>query len=119
VAPLYITACPGCGQQLEPHAGHPDSTPWTCHNCHVGFWKCELSAEARAMYRPRFHDWGHSEEAFALHDAAEAERELARERGTSCLPEHVGLLESEHLLFLHERFPLSDDFRKRIQAALQ
>lgn len=116
--PPYVLACPACGQQLEPHAGHPDSTPWICHHCHVGFWVCELTSDARARYRPRFHDWGHSKEAFALRDAVFAEREVARARGTSCLPEHIGLLEREHLRFMHERFPLSDEFRERVAAAL-
>lgn len=117
--PLYVLACPSCGGGLEPHAGEPDSAPWTCHHCHYGFWVAELTQAARQLYRARFNDFGWGPEALALKDECYAERDAARERGTSCLPEHLGLLTREHLDFLHKRFPLSDDFRERVRTVLE
>jgi len=117
--PLYLLTCPNCGGGLEPHAGHPDSAPWLCARCHLGFWVSELSAVARVRYRPRFRDYGVGKESIALRAACLAERDAARERGTSCLEEHIGLLSHDHLQFMCDRFPLSEAFRRRIQAAVQ
>lgn len=117
--PLYLMSCPGCGQQLEPHAGHPDAAPWVCHHCLRAFWVCELSPDSRSRYRgTHFHDWGHSKEAFALRDKVAEEREMARRRGTSCLPEHIPLLELDHVRFLHDRFPLADSFKSVLASRL-
>ena len=117
--PLYMLTCLNCGGGLEPYAGDPDGAPWVCHGCHLGFWVSELSQEARALYRPRFNDFGRFRDTEALRGRCHAERADARARGTSCLPEHIGLLEATHLRFLHERFPLSDEFRAQILARLE
>ena len=91
-----MLTCLNCGGGLEPYAGDPDGAPWVCHGCHLGFWVSELSQEARALYRPRFNDFGRFRDTEALRGRCHAERADARARGTSCLPEHIGLLEPAH-----------------------
>ena len=115
--PTHLLECLKCGFQLEHHAGLPDSAPWWCRNCYHGFWIAELSADARARYKGG-HDFGHGPEAIALRLAVERERDAARERGTSALAEHLGFLDKEHLKFMAERFPLSKEFKKKVEGAL-
>lgn len=96
--PTYILDCPGCGGQLTPHAGHPQSTPWICNECARGWWVAELTREARIHYRPSHHDWGYDRAAAeALHAARLAEVEAAQARATSLLPEHLALLDARTL----------------------
>ena len=108
---------PCCGQQLEPHAGLPDSAPYLCAHCHRGFWVGELSPSARALYRPLFHDWGVSLAAAALREAVDREREEAHARGTSALHEHLPLLARGHLAQL-QRLPLRADMAAAVNNAL-
>ena len=114
----YLTTCPSCGAQLTPFAGYPDAAPWGCVPCHRGFWTSELSHEARARYRPQFHDWGHGEDAHALREQVHQERERARQRGTSMLPEQVGMFPKDHLHQI-KRLPLHKDFKALVEDALK
>lgn len=110
----YLTRCPSCGAQLTHHAGHPDAAPWTCVPCMKSFWVAELSHEAREMYRPWLHDWGHGDAPNALREAVLKEREVARERGTSTLPEHIGMLSKEDIVQVH-KWNLHPDFKKLLK----
>ena len=119
-APDYITAAPCCGAELQPHAGRWESTPWLCpFNCHLGFWVAELQPEPRQHYVARAHHWGHDREARTrLHRARVKEIEAAHDRGTSALPEQLGVLsvaELTHLL----RLTLHPEFRGLVEAALK
>ena len=69
------------------------------------------------MYRPRFHDWGHGPAAQELRATVLEERETARTRGTSTLPEHIGLLTKDALKQV-ARWHLSDSFRTAIEDAM-
>lgn len=114
--PTYVTDCPSCGAQLEPHAGHPDSAPWVCHNCYRGFWVAELQPFALRIYDARAHSWQHPFDQ-QLRQRVEEERAAAQVRGTSALPEHLGYLgkrQRKELL----RFPLSRQFEKTVRGAL-
>jgi len=117
--PDYLTSCCKCGAELQAHAGKWESTPWICPPCHVGFLKCELSQEARAHYVAGAHHWGHDREARTrLHRARVKEIEAAHDRGTSALPEQLGVLsvaELTHLL----RLTLHPEFRGLVEAALK
>jgi hypothetical protein len=115
--PNYVIDCPGCGAQLDAHAGHYDSTPWVCHNCHRGFWVAELKPAALAIYDGREHAWKHGLEAARLREDVDAEREEARARGTSALPEHLGFLAKDHLEMLL-RMPLNKEFKKLVKGAM-
>ena len=115
--PDYTLDAPCCGVQLTPHAGHHEAAPWFCAQCHRGFWAAELTPAARSLYRPLFHDWGLSLESAVLREAVDREREEARRRGTSALPEHLGQLEPAHLDALLVR-DLRPDFARLVSAAL-
>lgn len=108
--PKYLLEAPCCGAQLTPHAGTPDSTPWVCHGCHRGFWVAELRAGARARYEAKTHTWGAGPETNKLREDVDEERARAHARGTSALPEHLGLLEKAHIRML-KKLQLPDDFR--------
>lgn len=55
----YLTSCPKCGAQLQPHVGPGQDAPWLCVGCARGWWCAELTTEARARFRPRYNDFGH------------------------------------------------------------
>lgn len=44
---------------MVPFVGDGQSAPWLCTHCGHGFWCAELSADARARFRPRLRDFGH------------------------------------------------------------
>jgi hypothetical protein len=85
----YLTTCPQCGGELAPVAGDADSAPWLCAPCSRGWWPAELSAAARAAYRPEFADHGVDAAALAITKQRHEERAAARRRGTSLLHEHL------------------------------
>ncbi len=116
MSPSHLMSCPSCGAQLTHFVGHPDAAPWICAPCQRGFWAAELSHEARARYRPLFHDWGHGPEAVTLRASVLAEREVARRRGTSALPDHLPLMNVKELQHLQRR-PLDPEFKQQVVAA--
>lgn len=71
--------CPKCGRPLDPVDLGPETAPWLCPDCHLGFFNAELSVVARHLYRPRHHDWGRGTPARALREAVA--KELADRRG--------------------------------------
>ena len=114
---IYDIRCPKCGKELAPHAGDWQDAPWLCSDCHRGFFSCELSPRARENYRPHHHDWGLDIGAtFSLKAERAAELQRARIRGTSALPEHLGLLSDEELDHLSRYWTLHEDFANRLEA---
>ena len=98
--PEYVTSCPGCGKELGFHVGPPDAAPWICDwaqgGCGHAWWPAELLPDARKAWRPQYHDHAGGPDAHAfipvLHERRMAERDAARARGTSALPEWVTLM---------------------------
>ena len=76
-------SCPKCGKALQPVALGPSTAPWVCFGCARGFFAAELTAEARALYRPHHDDWGLGTAKIPLMAAVELEIADARARGTS------------------------------------
>lgn len=68
----YLTTCPLCGSQLQPHVGDAQSAPWLCTVCRRGWWCAELTGDARRLFRPLLGDFGHQPAAgrdVEIHDA--------------------------------------------------
>ena len=86
--PTYVLSCPNCGAQLAPHVGLPQNAPWQCINCRHGWWVAELSANARALFRPAVRDFGHDG---TVASSVAVERAAALERGNSVHPSMVNL----------------------------
>ena len=118
--PQYLLDCVGCGQQLAPHAGDWQSTPWLCGplGCNRGFWTAELTPAARKAWQPHSRDHGHSPEGQAIRDAMHAERDEARLRGTSAREDQLGLLSAAELAFV-AKLILAPDFAAKVAAALK
>lgn len=118
--PAYVTSCPECGAELTPHAGLPDSAPWLCSNClpNRGWFVVELKPEARKMWDRRAKDHGQTPAARVLYADRLAERDAARVRGTSALPEHLSLLSADSLSQL-QRLILHPDFANEVAKALK
>lgn len=112
---MTLTTCLRCGSELTPHAGRPQSTPFVCHLCHLGYFPSELSREARNAYRRTHHDFGYH--AHAIRDAVHADLEAAIHRGTCALPEQLPLFTLAELEFLM-RFGLHADFLPLVKAAI-
>lgn len=97
----YLTSCPKCGGQLAPVALDPQTAPWLCASCGLGFFAAELSPAARSAYRPQFRDHGTS--AHAIHLARDAELAEAHARGTSARDDQIGILDDGQLAFVASR----------------
>ncbi len=79
----------------------------------MGWWASELTADARATYRHARHDF---RPAKPIRLAVEAERLLARQRGTSAVLEHLGLLSPDALAVL-AGMRLATEFATAVEAA--
>lgn len=79
----------------------PQTAPWLCTPCGRGFWVAECSEEARAAYRPQFHDWGYG--ASALRAAVRQECAEALRRKTSVHPDLEPLLDDDARMLLVRR----------------
>ncbi len=91
--PLYLTTCLRCGGPLQPVAlPHPDTAPWLCPLCRLGFWACELTMAGRRLYRGRFHAFGHGAPASSLRAAVHEERKAAHVRGWSLREDELYLV---------------------------
>lgn len=90
--PTYLLSCPGCGQQLQPVALGPQHAPWACITCRHGYFVAELTASARAAFRPRQFDFGFGKPAQKIAIAVEAELSEALTRGTSLREDQLGLV---------------------------
>lgn len=90
----YSSACPSCGHQLQPVVLGPDSAPWLCPVCRLGFWVAEL-------HQPKAWDaahrcFGHAG-LVARREAVHAERSEAHKRGCSVRSDQLGLLSVSQL----------------------
>ena len=108
--------CPKCGDELQAVAGPHDWAPWLCNECHRGFWHIELSAEARAAYRPLHHDWGF--DAAWLEIARAKEVVVAQERGTSLREDQLPLVSDGTLRALSGMVGVHPGFRAKIDQHL-
>lgn len=111
----YLLSCPNCGAQLQPVVLGPDSAPWLCALCHISFWVAELSGQARDAWQPtvKCYDWRARREM--LDRATADEAAAASLRGTSALPEHLGLLSAGQLSTLVR--VAQGPFASRVKAA--
>ncbi len=82
-APTYATTCPKCGAQLQPVALDPLTAPWLCPISARGYWASELSASARAAYKPADDGWGFGASRVVIESGIVLEISDARGRGTS------------------------------------
>jgi hypothetical protein len=83
----YRATCPNCGGRLEAVRDQdPDTAPWLCGRCVRGWWPAELTDEARSAWSPHTRDFG--PRRLEIMVAAWADRDAARQRGRSDLPEH-------------------------------
>jgi hypothetical protein len=128
--PTYVTDCPNCGRELVHLVGVPEHAPWLCDfalgGCGRAWWPAELATDARLAWRPQYwdhaghpiHGWGFVPE---IHARCLNERDDARARGTSVLPEFVTRLTSAQLaslvLLLTPRAQLLDGAYALLQAA--
>lgn len=49
----FATSCPNCGAQLIEVANpDPDTAPYVCGLCRLGWWRSELTADARQAWQP-------------------------------------------------------------------
>lgn len=107
----YLTSCPSCGAELSPHVGSPDSAPWICNACHLGFWACELLEDARQIYRAWHRDFGVGSTS-SLRIARVHELEAAEARGTSAREDQISLLSAAQLATLLNQRRLDPRLRK-------
>jgi len=49
-----MMTCPE-GHPLEPNSV---GAPWICRQCVYRFWNCELTPEAKKLWRPKYKDFG-------------------------------------------------------------
>jgi hypothetical protein len=106
----YIPTCLYCGGALAPTAQGPDSPPFHCSPCFWSWWAAQLTAAARASFRPDTHDF--SDPAVAVAVAAEAAE--AAQRGTSLRLDQVDQITPTVAAALRSGFRLTSD----IDAAL-
>lgn len=93
--PAVTLDCPQCGGPLAPVILDPETAPWLCNHCALGFWSAELSNAARKDWRPKERDFGFN--ARELRAACLRERTEARQRGTSLREDMVGQLSGAQL----------------------
>lgn len=98
--PSYPRVCPNCGGALGPVVLEPVSPPWLCPLCAHAWWVVEL--EAAADWDPSTRSWRRARLAH-LTATRDQEHTAARERGTSVLPEQLGLLTDVQLTGLAGR----------------
>ncbi len=115
-SPTYLTDCPRCGQQLQPHAGQPESTPWVCSDCKLGFWVEQLKRDARMHYRSHTHDWGYGDHVKPLRQAVELEIAHAVKRGTSAREDQLSILTVTQLEHIKTRKKIDPEFMKKVDA---
>ena len=85
----YAITCPHCGTTLEAVAQNPQTAPWLCRACSVGWWSAELTKEARATYRIERRDFRPAKPMRLL---VEAEARLAKARGSSLREDQLKLV---------------------------
>ena len=116
--PTYATTCPKCGAQLQPVALDPLTAPWLCPISARGYWASELSASARAAYRPADDDWGFGLSRAPI--AAEIVLEVsdAQMRGTSLRDDQFTLTPLAVLTNLAANRSVNPTFTAQIEVEL-
>lgn len=118
MAKALSTKCPKCQKALTPVALDPQSAPWVCNRCHLGFFVSELADSARAIFRPRHQDWGQGTPASAVRLDADAELDLAEARGTSLREDQIKKASTESLQSLVALCGVSPEFLILVQGEL-
>lgn len=108
--------CPKCGAQLQPVALDPNTAPWLCRGCRRGFFACELTKEARAIYRPQHDDWGLG--LTPLHTPRSQEIAAAHQRGTSLREDQFVHTPISVLTSLAKRAALGPEFQTLLETHL-
>ncbi len=110
----YATDCPKCARELQPVALVPDSAPWLCNECHLGFWAAELTDEARACYKPPLVEFAGKDGA-VVRRAVQSEWLHAQARGCSLRPDQLREAHKDHLVGAREQVRLlADNFAAAI-----
>lgn len=69
-----MPTCPNCGQTLVAVAV-PLAPPYACWECVRGWWKAELTLEARSLWEHTTRSHGASDDGEKVRAAAEAEQD--------------------------------------------
>lgn len=113
---MHLT-CPHCGHALVPVALGPETAPWLCSastgGCSTGWFHAQLTQEGRATWRPEYQDHGY---AHHIHEAMQAERDEAHERGTSARHDQIALLHPDIRAELATRAGVHKALKAAIQA---
>lgn len=97
-----INTCPNCGSSLSPIALDPNTAPWLCSHCKLGWWSTEITPQARAAWNGPSRSF-HWSNAPAIRAAVDQERAEAQSRGASLRGDQVDLLDSNILLKLQAK----------------
>lgn len=110
----YTQSCPACGRQLQPVALDPQTAPWLCNTCCLGFWVAEL--EQSHMWHHTLRSFGHAGHA-ARRAAVEAEAAAAIARGSSAREDQLMLLSLSQLQAIQKK--ASGTFLALVTAAIK
>jgi len=119
MTPTHPTVCPKCGKQLTPIALGADTAPWACFDDGIGFWSCELTTSARALYRPQYNDWGLTTARVSMLAEIELEFADAVTRGTSLREDQFTLAPLSQLENLAGRHGLGASFLALLQVEIK
>ena len=87
----YLATCPECGATLQAVVLDPDTPPWVCTICHLGWWVSELQTPVRSEWDSRTRSF-HFRSLPALREAITQERATAAVLGTSVRVDQLNLL---------------------------
>ena len=93
--PTYKTDCPQCGKALQPVALSPQTAPYLCSGCSLGFFACELTPTARKSWG--HHGFIHGPHSEQLHADRLSEFTQSVSRGTSLREDQIGIASTELL----------------------
>lgn len=110
--------CPQCGGDLAPVVLDPHSAPWLCARCRLGFFSCELTAEARAGWEPGPRCFGWRTHAVLVR-LREQELAEAHRRGTSLRPDQLRRLSQLELKKVAKWAHLERRFAEQVKALLE
>ena len=97
-----INTCPNCGSSLSPIALDPNTAPWLCSHCKLGWWSTEITPQARAAWHGPSRSF-HWRNAPAIRAAVDQERAEAQSRGTSLRIDQINLFDSTTLATLQAK----------------
>lgn len=76
-----VTSCPSCGAELAAVDLGGDTPPWLCAPCARGWWPAELTAKARAAWRPLLRTFDDPDGKIALARDAQHDGRVAAKGG--------------------------------------